>query len=113
MSTAKTKESGSSVCLALLLSILCLPASVIWSAYVMTVLWGWFVTPTYGLPCPGLVPVAGLTLLLHMLCGGTRFRKPDEYDSHLERTGALMAWSAFTPAFFLLVGYVLTKFMPQ
>ena len=38
--------------------------SSIWNGYVLTVLWGWFVVPTFHLPVLTLAPAIGIALVI-------------------------------------------------
>jgi hypothetical protein len=42
-------------------------AAVLARGFVLTVLWGWFAVPVFGLPALGIAPALGLTVLLGYL----------------------------------------------
>lgn len=46
--------------------------SFILNGYVLSVLWGWFIVPTFGAPELGIVPAIGLVLVVGILTHGTR-----------------------------------------
>lgn len=79
--------------------------ALVWRAYVLVVLWGWFVTPMFHLAVPSLHVAVGLiaitSLLTHENTGGS---------------GKTDSWVSFTnvflnPALLLLVGWIATLFM--
>lgn len=69
MST-KTYELDASMVLAVLimpfLMLLILPISL-WFGWAASVLWGWFVTPVFGLPQITITQAAGISLILALL----------------------------------------------
>ncbi len=42
-------------------------AAILARGFVLTVLWGWFAVPVFGLPALGIAPALGLTVLLNYL----------------------------------------------
>jgi hypothetical protein len=42
-------------------------AAILTRGFVLTVLWGWFAVPVFGLPALGIAPALGLTVLLNYL----------------------------------------------
>ena len=62
-------------------------AGIVVNALVLTVLWGWFVVPTFGL-APLSVPVAGGLVTICVLLRGeatpTRSEKPEKDDDELD-----------------------------
>lgn len=51
-------------------------ASVPWSAWVLTVLWGWFVVPVFGLPPVTLWQAAGLSVLVGHFTASQQSKHP-------------------------------------
>jgi hypothetical protein len=49
--------------------------AILCRGFVLTVLWGWFVVPVFGLPALGIASALGLTVLLNNLLGHKREAK--------------------------------------
>lgn len=82
--------------------------SAIWSGYVLTVLWGWFIVPLFGLPALSLVYAIGLSLVVGYLTHQLTPTSGKEVNEYLMTAG----WYAFIkPLVFLGVGFVVTLFM--
>lgn len=47
-------------------------AAILVRGFVLTVLWGWFAVPVFGLPALGIAPALGLTVLLNYLLNHKR-----------------------------------------
>jgi hypothetical protein len=82
-----------------------LAVTAIWRGYVLSILWGWFAVPAFGLPTLSIPLAIGLALIVGYLTA----------DSTLERKrqgfGAAMAVSLLGPAFVLLVGWIVSRFV--
>lgn len=79
-------------------------------AFVLTVMWGWFVMPTFGLRELSIPAAMGLSLILGMLTNpGT-----NKYDDHdkAELFGVLVG-AAFGPLLILVLGAIVQLWMPQ
>ncbi|MCU4119322.1 hypothetical protein [Variovorax sp. N23] len=85
--------------------ILLIAASATWRGYVLSILWGWFMVPAFGLP--GLtVPLAiGLALVIGFLTERSA-KKKEDFD-----WGIAIAQLIFSPAIALLIGWIVTRFM--
>lgn len=77
--------------------------AILWEAYVLTILWGWFVTPTFGLAVPSLLMMAGLALVVGQL---TTQYVPSKKDDH-------WMWASIfiKPTFVLLMGWVVKQYI--
>lgn len=73
--------------------------SVLSYGYVISVLWGWFVVPVFGLPAIGLVQAYGLALV-----GALAFSTVPKGDDD----GAYWATILLRPWIVLVIGWVLT-----
>lgn len=73
-----------------------------WSGFLLSVLWGWFVSPLFGLPVLGIAQAYGLALVARALRASGK--KSDE------PLGDLLVRAVFLPpmlcGLFLLVGWV-------
>lgn len=84
----------------------------IWSGYVLTILWAWFVMPIFGLPALAIAPAIGLAVVAGYLTHQyvPKAAKPDG-DGKWDETGRAIAHMAFKPAFALLVGWIVKQWM--
>lgn len=86
------------------LLVLVLPAAV-WRACVAIVLWGWFVTPSFGVSAPPLWHMAGLFLLVGLALAGIK----TDYDPEQaveERVFTAVFKAIFIPLIFLAFGWL-------
>ena len=73
--------------------------------YVLSVLWSWFVIPTFSLP-PLSIPVAiGIGLILAFTTHQTSIKKEDK------SAGERFADAIINPLMLLLIGWIVTLFM--
>ncbi len=79
--------------------------SSILCGFVLTVLWGWFVVPTFGLPQLSLVPAIGVSMVASYL--SHQYIPSKDGDSF---TSAL-AYSITYPLITLLFGWIVHLFM--
>ena len=84
--------------------------SYLWRAYVLTILWAWFVTPIFHLPHLGLVPAIGVVLVASFLAYGYHASPKDE-RSFGEQMAAAIGYAALSPALYLLFGWIAHMFM--
>ena len=84
----------------------------IWSGYVLTILWAWFVVPTFGLPPLALAPAIGLAVVVSYLTHQYHPKpaKPDD-DGKWDETARVIAHMVFRPAIALLVGWIVKQWM--
>jgi hypothetical protein len=85
--------------------LIALPAAI-WQAFVAHILWGWFVTPAFGIEAPAIVHLAGVMLLISMPIA--RYRRDDGADAKW-LLGAII-FSIVMPSSSLLLGWVLHLF---
>lgn len=82
----------------------------VWSGYVLTILWGWFIVPVFHLPALLLVPAMGLGLVVRYLT-----HQYDRYVSTESSSKQLLnglVYSALAPALMLGIGAILVRWMP-
>lgn len=86
-----------------------LAGSSMWKGYVLTVLWGWFIVPTFDLPTLALAPAIGISMTVSYLTY--------QYDSSKKSEDAenpfvrAVSYSLLMPALVLGVGWIVQKFM--
>ena len=116
------KEKQLSITSGIILSVVLVALAVllaIFGGYVLTVLWGWFIVPTFHLP-PLTIPVALGLSTLAMTMNGTysvlarieeaNRKKRDGLDNFI-RTSSLLLAVGFTELVALGTGYIYTLFM--
>lgn len=82
------------------------PLSMIWSGYVLSVMWAWFLAPL-GVPALGVAQAIGVSMTVQML---NRYSRADEAaQSPSMWTGITHA--AFTPAVALLMGWIVQRYV--
>lgn len=87
---------------------------VAWGSYVLTILWGWFITPLFALPALSLLQAAGLSLVINLIIA-----KPDvgsiaeklEPMSHERRIWKMFKSAFQKPAFARGIGWIIHKLM--
>lgn len=98
------------ILLAILGFVVLLIFSSIFNGYALSVLWGWFVVPTFHLPTLSLVQAIGLAMILtYLTYQHVDAKKGDE--SFGEMMAKAFPLTLIRPSFALLFGYVLHKFM--
>lgn len=77
----------------------------IWNGFTLSILWGWFVVPVFGVP-PLRIPFAiGISLIVGYLTHQTR-KSEDEPE-----TGFIIIFGLLKPALALLIGWIVTWFV--
>jgi hypothetical protein len=86
--------------MSVLLAVLLAAAITLWEAFVLMVLWGWFIVPL-GVKAVGMAHAIGLTLIASLLT----HQAPSDLDDR-DRISKSMRWSIAGPAIALVVGWV-------
>ncbi|TSC73972.1 MAG: hypothetical protein G01um101444_416 [Parcubacteria group bacterium Gr01-1014_44] len=86
-------------------------ASSIFNGYALSVLWGWFVVPTFGAPALGIVPAIGIATVVAYLTHQIDTNKKEEKRSFGETIAYSTAITFLKPSFALLFGWVVHLFM--
>lgn len=79
-------------------------ASAMWRGYVLSILWAWFIVPTFGLPALSIPFAIGLALVVGFLTASNAKKKDFEW---LNAIGVLVLGPAMT----LLMGWIVTRFI--
>jgi len=82
----------------------------VWKGYILTVLWDWFMVPTFGLSPLALAPAMGLILLVSFLTHQSDAVKEPEGTSY-EKTVKAISYTLLLPAMVLGCGWVVKQFM--
>lgn len=91
------------------LLLITLPFSTIWSGYVLSLLWQWFITATFEIPSLSMPAAIGLALVVRYLTYQTQ--PTDKSKTNTERTAEWIFTAAFWPAFALVFGFIVKSFM--
>lgn len=89
-----------------LLMVALLPVAILASGWAICVLWGWFVSPLFGLPAITILQAYGLSLVLAALRG---WRKSEPFESNYEAAVAVTA-SLLSPAMLVGLGWLIRQF---
>jgi hypothetical protein len=86
-----------------------LAASAVWRGYVLSILWGWFAIPAFGLPALSIPFAIGISLITSMLTSSRSGREAEKPMTPAERF-----WNAFGsivlgPALVLVIGWIVQK----
>ena len=79
----------------------------IWSGYVLSVLWGWFIVPTFQLPILTIPVAIGISLVTHMLCASSSSSSGDTSKD----TATLAVGLFLVPLVALALGWIVRGFM--
>lgn len=93
--------------------ILMIVPSVMWSGYVLSIMWGWFVVPTFGLPPLHIGVAIGISSIVSFIVPRTDCQKKKDKDG--DGIGAIVLKDTIKtfgkPAFFLLFGWIVKSWM--
>jgi hypothetical protein len=79
------------------------------NGWVVSVMWGWFVVPTFGLPSLTVLQAVGLCLVLGMLIRNASSDNSEKDKT--ERWVSAVAYAVGTPLFTLFVGWIVKGLM--
>ena len=102
-----------------MLSLALIVPAALWQAFVLVMLWGWFVQPTFGMPAPGYAAAIGLTLIVRYLTHQAPPLKEQvaaiDGDEEHEVTWKMLYVAAsnefFVPFWALLAGWVVSAWV--
>ncbi len=76
-----------------------------WSGFVLAMLWGWFITPTFGLVALTVPAACGMKLMATFMMASLLPEKPPEKFSKT------IFKAAFYPLFILTIGWCIKQWM--
>ncbi len=87
--------------------------SAMLNGYALSVLWGWFIVPTFGLPQLSVVAAIGVAMVVGYLTNHQQPEKEDPYDdrSFGQKMGPVIALAVMKPIFALTFGWIVHLFM--
>jgi hypothetical protein len=83
----------------------------IWSGFVLTKLWAWFIVPTFALVPLTLAPAIGVALVVSYLTHQSRPSTKSDKDA-AEQFIESVVLGLLYPAIVLFVGWIVSFFMP-
>ena len=84
--------------------------SSIFTGYTLSVLWGWFVVPTFGVPALHIVPAIGVAIVVSYLTYQTHDCVKEEM-SYGKAIGKGIAMAILKPSLALFFGWIVRLFM--
>ena len=103
------KDDSAAALLGCVLLLISLPFSALWSGYVLSVLWGWFIVPTFEARPLAVLPAIGLALVVGYLTKQEQ-QTEDTRDKDDKIISALVHMF-LSPLIALLFGWILHSFM--
>lgn len=94
--------------LGVFLGIPVLVLSVIWDGYVLSVLWGWFAVPAFGLPALSVPMAIGVSLVVAAM---TNHRTGKEAKDDEAGFVAILTFALLKPTVALLLGWIVKSFV--
>ncbi len=83
--------------------------NLIFNGYVLSVLWGWFIVPTFGVPALGIAPALGVALVVAYMTYQFHDHKREEDFGEIVFRGFVMG--SIKGLLFLFVGWIVHMFM--
>lgn len=90
--------------------ILAIPA-MMFSGYILSIMWGWFVVPAFGLPQIQVATAIGLTGIFRFMAPSSNCMKEEEDNSVKGVLANAIAKGFLTPTVFLLLGWMVKSTM--
>lgn len=105
-----TKGNTDGSCAGAIISILSSPFIYVWRGYVLTILWGWFIVPTFGIKAITIPQAIGLSLIVSFLT--YQASKSVFADEEEPKKSILQVILSFIiPATCLLIGWIVNHWM--
>lgn len=87
-----------------------LALGAVWNGYVLAILWGWFMVPTFGLPPLALAPAIGVAVVVGYLTHPYRPTE-DAKGKEVKRVVESFSVMVMRPAMALLMGWIVKQWM--
>lgn len=101
------KNKDSLACLGVVIGLVLIPLIAMFQGWVLTVLWGWFVVPTFRAPELSIAVAIGLTLIVDMFKGyDIKTQEKSTNDKLVEAIATIIV-----PLVFLFLGWIVHLFM--
>lgn len=106
----KDKPSGPEATLAILFMLAMIVPSVMWRGYVLSIMWGWFLVPTFDLPLLKIAPALGISAIFGFMSPSCK-KEDDDSDSIGQIVLKSVVKAFAIPAWFLLFGWIVKHWM--
>jgi hypothetical protein len=83
-----------------------IPIAAVWSGFVLSILWGWFAVPAFGLPPLSIPAAIGVSMIASYLTYQYGLKSADGEDGGKSLLNVLLR-----PLVALMVGWVVHQFM--
>lgn len=104
------KDDTPAAVISCLLLIISMPIGALWSGYVLSVLWAWFIVPTFEARPLAVLPAIGVAIVVGYLTKQID-RYTDTNKSAAERIAESIGYIFLSPAFALAFGWIVHSFM--
>lgn len=108
---SETKSDGAG-CLAAVVLLVISPATTAWKGYVASLMWAWFVVPTFHLPILSIPAAIGLSYVVATITPAHVSNCIKEKESETKMVATSIATAFFYPLFLLGLGAIVRMFMP-
>ena len=85
-------------------------AGVMWSGFVLSILWGWFFVPSLGVPALSVPSAIGIALVVSYMTHQYQKKNKTEIDGW-EAVAESMAHMALKPVFALAIGWIVKQWV--
>lgn len=81
--------------------------SYLWTGYVLSILWGWFIIPIFSLPPLSIPTAIGIAVISGLLTHQSRSGKEEGSSAF----GQIIAFNFISPAAALLIGWIVKGYL--
>ena len=108
---SKTREVSFVGCVELLTIVLIFTiVGAIVGGYVLSVMWGWFIVPLFGLPLLSIPYAIGLNLIVSFLTQ-PNYKPSSDKEKAISKVVAEIMVGAFSPLMYLGIGWIVLQFI--
>lgn len=104
------RENRTDVAVGCLILLITVPLGAVWSGYVLSVLWSWFIVTTFEARPLSIPAAIGMALVAHYLTHQID-RYTDKSKSQLERIIESTGYIVLQPLFALVIGWIVYQFL--
>ena len=107
----RPKLKDNMLALTVILGIFAITAlGVVWSGFALSILWGWFIVPTFGLTTLSIPSAIGVAIMLEYVTH--QYQKKNSSDVEgLAAFGDVIVQAMLRPAIALLVGWIVKQWL--
>ena len=105
----KTEENNTVAGVLAILALISLIPAWIYSGHILTILWGWFITPTFGLAAPSVATMMGISLFISLLRAKNVYYTDDRSTEKQMQSALVYMW--VLPTICYILGYILVRYI--